>query len=103
MQTKKKLLREVMTAVLGRGSKTCSFIEMRGLKLVYKRYASLYFCCAIGNSVVFTGVIGGQGRFWSILLFYPTAFSSIQHFFQHYLKIFARSANFRPFSSLFVS
>ena len=49
MQTKKKLLREVMTAVLGRGSKTCSFIEMRGLKLVYKRYASLYFCCAIGE------------------------------------------------------
>ena len=34
--------------MLGRGSKTCSFIEMRGLKLVYKRYASLYFCCAIG-------------------------------------------------------
>ena len=67
-QTKKKLLREVMTAVLGRGSKTCSFIEMRGLKLVYKRYASLYFCCAIGNSDVFTGVIGGQGRFWSIIL-----------------------------------
>ena len=47
-QTKKKLLREVMTAVLSRGTKSCSFIEMRGLKLVYKRYASLYFCCAIG-------------------------------------------------------
>ena len=47
-QTKKKLLREVMTAVLSRGTKSCCFIEMRGLKLVYKRYASLYFCCAIG-------------------------------------------------------
>merc|ERR1719512_222162 len=46
-KTKKKLLREVMTAVLSRGTKSCCFIEMRGLKLVYKRYASLYFCCAI--------------------------------------------------------
>lgn len=36
-----------MTAVLSRGTKSCSFIEMRGLKLVYKRYASLYFCAAI--------------------------------------------------------
>ena len=79
-----------MTAVLGRGSKTCSFIEMRGLKLVYKRYASLYFCCAIGNSDVFTGVIGGQGRFGSILLFYPKAFSSIQHFFQSQFEHFCR-------------
>ena len=49
-QVKKKLLREVMTAVLSRGSKMCSFIELQGLKLVYKRYASLYFCCAIGIS-----------------------------------------------------
>ena len=49
-KAKKKLLRELMTAVLSRGSKMCSFIEMQGLKLVYKRYASLYFCCAIGKS-----------------------------------------------------
>ena len=72
MQTKKKLLREVMTAVLGRGSKTCSFIEMRGLKLVYKRYASLYFCCAIGITDVFTGVSG---------LFYPVEFLASSCFF----------------------
>ena len=85
MQTKKKLLREVMTAVLGRGSKTCSFIEMRGLKLVYKRYASLYFCCAIGNSDVFTGVIGGQGRLWSIL---SHGIFQDQHFSTFYLNIF---------------
>ena len=26
----------------------CAFIEHKGLKLVYKRYASLYFCCGIG-------------------------------------------------------
>ena len=83
-----------MTAVLGRGSKTCSFIEMRGLKLVYKRYASLYFCCAIGISDVFSGVIGGQGRLWSIL----------SHGIFQVSSIFStRSANFCPFLSLFLS
>ena len=40
-----------MTAVLSRGSKMCSFIELRAMKLVYKRYASLYFCCAIGRDL----------------------------------------------------
>merc|ERR1712038_1673855 len=46
-KVKKKMFREVTTAVLSRGPKTCSFIEHKGLKLVYKRYASLYFCCGI--------------------------------------------------------
>lgn len=48
-KVKKKMFREVTTAVLSRGPKTCSFIEHKGLKLVYKRYASLYFCCGIGQ------------------------------------------------------
>ena len=48
-KVKKKMFREVTTAVLSRGPKTCSFIEHKGLKLVYKRYASLYFCCGIGE------------------------------------------------------
>ena len=25
----------------------CSFLEWKDLKIVYKRYASLYFCCAV--------------------------------------------------------
>lgn len=25
----------------------CNFLEWRNLKLVYKRYASLYFCCGV--------------------------------------------------------
>ena len=91
MQTKKKLLREVMTAVLGRGSKTCSFIEMRGLKLVYKRYASLYFCCAIGITDVFTGVSG---------LFYPEEFLASSFFASLYfvLEHFCRFSFFAHFA-----
>ncbi|XP_053908749.1 AP-1 complex subunit sigma-1A isoform X1 [Cuculus canorus] len=44
---KKKMVRELMQVVLSRKPKMCSFLEWRDLKVVYKRYASLYFCCAI--------------------------------------------------------
>ncbi|KAJ7993584.1 hypothetical protein DPEC_G00273920 [Dallia pectoralis] len=44
---KKKITRELVQTVLARKPKMCSFLEWRDLKVVYKRYASLYFCCAI--------------------------------------------------------
>ncbi|XP_033638059.1 AP-1 complex subunit sigma-2 isoform X1 [Asterias rubens] len=46
-KTKKKITRELITTVLSRKPKMCNFLEWRDLKIVYKRYASLYFCCAI--------------------------------------------------------
>uniref|UniRef100_A0A803NHR1 AP complex mu/sigma subunit domain-containing protein n=1 Tax=Cannabis sativa TaxID=3483 RepID=A0A803NHR1_CANSA len=33
--------------ILTRGPKLCNFVEWRGYKVVYKRYASLYFCMCI--------------------------------------------------------
>ncbi|XP_059172721.1 AP-1 complex subunit sigma-2-like isoform X1 [Physella acuta] len=48
-RTKKKITRELITLVLARKPKMCSFLEWKDLKIVYKRYASLYFCCAIEN------------------------------------------------------
>ncbi|KAK7878393.1 hypothetical protein WMY93_031023 [Mugilogobius chulae] len=44
---KKKITRELVQTVLARKPKMCSFLEWRDLKIVYKRYASLYFCCAV--------------------------------------------------------
>ncbi|XP_018607689.1 AP-1 complex subunit sigma-1A isoform X2 [Scleropages formosus] len=44
---RKKMVRELMQVVLARKPKMCSFLEWRDLKIVYKRYASLYFCCAV--------------------------------------------------------
>ncbi|VEL21512.1 unnamed protein product [Protopolystoma xenopodis] len=46
---KKKIVRDIVTLVIARKSKMCSFIEWKDLKLVYRRYASLYFCCAIDS------------------------------------------------------
>ncbi|KAL6743516.1 hypothetical protein Aduo_016545 [Ancylostoma duodenale] len=44
---KKKICRELITQILARKPKMCAFLEYKDLKIVYKRYASLYFCCAI--------------------------------------------------------
>ncbi|XP_078612432.1 AP-1 complex subunit sigma-2-like [Branchiostoma floridae x Branchiostoma japonicum] len=44
---KKKIMRELITIILARKPKMCSFLEWKEYKIVYKRYASLYFCCAI--------------------------------------------------------
>ena len=40
-----KLVREIVPLVLQRGPKLCNFIEYKDMKIVYKRYASLYFAC----------------------------------------------------------
>ncbi|XP_043926217.1 AP-1 complex subunit sigma-3-like [Protopterus annectens] len=44
---KKKITREMVQIVLARQPKTCNFIDWKDLKIVYKRYASLFFCCAV--------------------------------------------------------
>lgn len=46
-KSQKKICRELITTILSRKPKMSSFIEWRDQKIVYKRYASLYFCCAI--------------------------------------------------------
>uniref|UniRef100_F6ZEP9 AP complex subunit sigma n=2 Tax=Xenopus tropicalis TaxID=8364 RepID=F6ZEP9_XENTR len=44
---KHKISRELVHIILSRNPKMSSFVDWKDLKLVYKRYASLYFCCAI--------------------------------------------------------
>ncbi|XP_065840504.1 AP-1 complex subunit sigma-2-like [Oscarella lobularis] len=44
---KKRITREVVSTVLSRRSKMCNFLEWKDLKIIYKRYASLYFCAAV--------------------------------------------------------
>ncbi|KAA3482609.1 AP-1 complex subunit sigma-1 [Gossypium australe] len=42
-----KVIRELGGVILNRGPKLCNFVDWRGFKVVYKRYASLYFCMCI--------------------------------------------------------
>ena len=44
-----KLVKEVTGSILQRHAKLCNVVEHRGLKLVYKRYASLYFALAVDD------------------------------------------------------
>lgn len=46
-KSKDKITREVVNAVLSRPSNFCTFIEWRDLKLVFNRYASLYFVAGV--------------------------------------------------------
>jgi len=44
---KRKITREMTSLVLARKPKMCNFLEWKDLQIVYKRYASLFFCFAI--------------------------------------------------------
>ncbi|XP_020492469.1 AP-1 complex subunit sigma-3a isoform X1 [Labrus bergylta] len=47
---KKKVIRDMIMLVLARQPRSCNFIQWRDLKIVYKRYASLYFCAGLEAS-----------------------------------------------------
>ncbi|CAI0427445.1 unnamed protein product, partial [Linum tenue] len=44
-----KAIRELSGVILSRGPKLCNFVDWKGYKVVYKRYASLYFCMCIDD------------------------------------------------------
>ncbi|KAG8014131.1 AP-1 complex subunit sigma-2 [Nibea albiflora] len=46
---KKKIIRDMTTMVLARQPRSCNFLHWKDLKVIYKRYASLYFCLAVEN------------------------------------------------------
>ncbi|KAM7399738.1 hypothetical protein PAMP_018986 [Pampus punctatissimus] len=46
-QEKKKVIRDIMMIVLSRPPRSCNFFQWRDLKIVYKRYASLYLCTGL--------------------------------------------------------
>ncbi|KAL0949475.1 hypothetical protein HGRIS_009528 [Hohenbuehelia grisea] len=50
VKTKAKIVRDVTQLVLGRrSSRMCNVLEYNDTKVVYRRYASLFFVCGIGN------------------------------------------------------
>eukprot|EP00794_Sanderia_malayensis_P015933 gene15933-17534_t len=46
LKDKKKITRDLTTLILSRKPKMCSFLEYKDMKIIYKRYASLFFCVA---------------------------------------------------------
>lgn len=46
---KSRAIREIVSTILSRPPKMCNFIEWQDKKVVYKRYASLYFVACVDN------------------------------------------------------
>eukprot|EP01098_Paradermamoeba_levis_P007169 TRINITY_DN296_c0_g2_i2.p1 TRINITY_DN296_c0_g2~~TRINITY_DN296_c0_g2_i2.p1 ORF type:complete len:179 (-),score=47.67 TRINITY_DN296_c0_g2_i2:85-543(-) len=46
---KSRILRELSNMVLSRPQRLCNFLEWKDIKIVYKRYASLYFIVGINR------------------------------------------------------
>ncbi|KAF8807606.1 Adaptor protein complex sigma subunit [Phlegmacium glaucopus] len=48
-KAKAKIVQDVTQLTLSRRQRTCNFLEYKGEKVVYRRYASLFFICQIGD------------------------------------------------------
>jgi AP-1 complex subunit sigma 1/2 len=44
---RKRIERDVTSRIIPRANKLCNVVEYRDVKLVYRKYASLYFCLAV--------------------------------------------------------
>ncbi|MFS8002828.1 putative adaptor protein complex, sigma subunit [Helianthus anomalus] len=44
-----KVIQELSGMILTRGPKLCNIVEWRGFKVVYRRYAGLYFCMCVNQ------------------------------------------------------
>lgn len=49
LKVQRKISRELINIILSRKPKMSSFIEWKDKKIVYKRYASLFFACSINH------------------------------------------------------
>ncbi|ODV69655.1 Adaptor protein complex sigma subunit [Hyphopichia burtonii NRRL Y-1933] len=47
---KSKMMRELTTLILSRRAKMCNVLEYKDMKIVYRRYASLFFITGIDSS-----------------------------------------------------
>ncbi|EJF61208.1 Adaptor protein complex sigma subunit [Dichomitus squalens] len=48
-KAKAKIVKDVTQLVLARRTRMCNFLEYKDTKVVYRRYASLFFVCGIGQ------------------------------------------------------
>ncbi|KAF8663389.1 hypothetical protein AX16_000963 [Volvariella volvacea WC 439] len=49
LKAKAKIVKDVTQLVLARRTRMCNFLEYKDTKVVYRRYASLFFVCGIGS------------------------------------------------------
>ncbi len=50
MKERARVVKEITPMILARPLKLCNFLDWKNIKLIYKRYASLYFVCGVDVS-----------------------------------------------------
>jgi len=70
---------EVVRKCLARAEHQCSFIEYRQYKLIYRRYASLFFIVAVDNS--------GKENELAILEFIHTMVETLDKYFENVCEL----------------
>jgi AP-4 complex subunit sigma-1 len=78
---------EVIRKCLSRTDVQCSFYEYRGYKVVYRRYASLFFI---------VGVEGEDENELAILEFIHALVETLDRYFENVVRARARSRRARP-------
>eukprot|EP00484_Ammonia_sp_Unknown_P006325 CAMPEP_0197055832 /NCGR_PEP_ID=MMETSP1384-20130603/74026_1 /TAXON_ID=29189 /ORGANISM="Ammonia sp." /LENGTH=147 /DNA_ID=CAMNT_0042489561 /DNA_START=32 /DNA_END=475 /DNA_ORIENTATION=- len=79
VQEKEALESEVIRKCLARGEHECSFIEYRGYKVVYRRYASLFFIVGVDSS--------GTENELAILEFIHTMVETLDKYFENVCEL----------------
>merc|ERR1712115_458474 len=79
VQEKEALESEVIRKCLARGEHECSFIEYRGYKVVYRRYASLFFIVGCDSS--------GSENELAILEFIHTLVETLDKYFENVCEL----------------
>merc|ERR1712029_1318970 len=64
---KKKIIRDLTGLILQRKAQMCNFIEYKDMCIVYKRYASLFFCFAVDKTDNELGVLEVIHRYVEVL------------------------------------
>mmetsp|Transcript_53242 Transcript_53242/g.65275 ORF Transcript_53242/g.65275 Transcript_53242/m.65275 type:complete len:148 (-) Transcript_53242:119-562(-) len=70
---------EVVRKCLARGEHQCSFIEYRGYKVIYRRYASLFFIVGASNT--------GRENELAILEFIHTLVETLDKYFENVCEL----------------
>ncbi|XP_039034483.1 AP-1 complex subunit sigma-2-like [Hibiscus syriacus] len=96
-----KVIRELGGVILSRGPKLCNFLDWRGFKVFYKRYAGIYFCICIDQDDNEIKVLEIIHHFVEILDRYFGSVCGLDLIFKFHKQQLSSNSRTTPFFSFF--
>ena len=87
-QEQQRFLKEINNIVLTRSTKMCNFLDWKEFKIVYKKYASLYFICLVDHEDNELAVIETMHHFVEVLDKYFNSVCELDLIFNFYKAYF---------------